>query len=112
MDTEDNFAQIGGVRLDTVNLTWPFAKIIVDRQGIILKAFNKPYYLEKKKITALREYKGIISKGLLIEHTYTVAPHHMVFWSFNLQRLKEKIERLGYAVGPLKKSDAWWQGGP
>ena len=109
---EKVFSQKGGVRLDVFNLTWPFAKIIVNSESIIIQAFWKKYLLKKNEISNLRKYSGIFSKGLLIEHKRKDYPHHMVFWTLNLQRLKNAIEDLGYSIGESVKSDSWWRGGP
>jgi hypothetical protein len=73
------FSQIGGVRFDTFNATWPFAKIKVLPSTIKLKCFSKKYILTKDQIVGLRECNGILFKGLLIEHNLTNYPHHMVF---------------------------------
>jgi hypothetical protein len=112
MTDEIEFSQIGGVRFDMFNATWPFAKITLTRHMIELRCFSKKYTLEKNQIVGVREYNGILSKGFIIEHNRTDYPHHMVFWTFNLNNLKRHTEALGYSVGPPKKSDAWWRSGP
>ena len=47
---EKVFSQKGGVRLDVFNLTWPFAKIIVNSESIIIQAFWKKYLLKMKLV--------------------------------------------------------------
>jgi len=106
------FSQIGGVRLDTFNISWPFAKISASPNTIELKCFLKKYILKKDELKALREYNGIFSRGLLIEHHLTNYPHHMVFWTFKFDKLKKHLENMGYFVHGSRKSDAWHKGGP
>jgi hypothetical protein len=112
MTVENQFTQIGGVRLDLFNATWPFAEIVITREKIKLKVFSKEYEFEKNQIIGLREYNGILSKGMIIEHNKRNYSHHMVFWSLSFKKLKRAAEMLGYSVGPPRKSDAWWRGGP
>ena len=106
------FSQIGGARLDIFNATWPFARITITKQMIELRCFSKKYALEKNRIIGVREYNGILSKGLIIEHDRAEYPHHMVFWTFGFDKLRRHLESLGYSVGGPRKSDAWWRGGP
>ena len=106
------FSQIGGARFGIFNATWPFAKINVSPNKIELKCFLKTYQFEKDKIIRLREYNGIISKGLLIEHNLKDYPHHVVFWSLKFERLKNRLKNFGYLVNIPKKSDAWYKGRP
>jgi hypothetical protein len=112
MIKDEKFSQIGGARLDFFNATWPFARITVSPEMIELKCFSKKYQFLKDQIIDLREYNGIISKGLLIEHKLKSYTHHMVFWTFNFQKLKVGLEGFGYVVNNSKTSDAWYKGGP
>ena len=112
MDIKDKFTQKGGVRLDTNNATWPFAKIVVTRGKIKLKIFSNEYELGKDEIIELREYRGLFSKGILIEHKRADYPEHMAFWTLNFKKLKQGIEVLGYTVGPPNRPEAWWRDGP
>jgi hypothetical protein len=98
------FSQIGGVRLDSFNISWPFAKISVSPNTIELNCFLKKYVLKKDQLKELREYKGIFSRGLLIEHSLTNYPQHMVFWTFRFENLKKHLESMGYLVNASRKS--------
>ena len=109
---KNNFSQRGGARLGSFNATWPFAQIVLDSSGITLKVFWKVYSFCKNEIIGLRKYDGIFSLGLLIEHQKTDYPNHIVFWTFNFEKLQEVTETLGYAFDEPKKSDAWSRGGP
>lgn len=103
------FSQKGGVRLDVLNFTWPFAKIIANSESITIRAFWKKYILKRNEIIELRKYSGLFSEGLLIEHNRKDYPYKIVFWSLNLKSLKSGIESLGYSIGEPKKEDPWWK---
>jgi len=94
----ETFSQVGGARFDFFNATWPFAKIKVSSNAIELKCFSRKYKFEKDEIKELREYIGMISKGLLIEHRLKNYPKHIVFWTFSFNRLKNSLEKFGYSV--------------
>ena len=112
MNIENQITQKGGARLDNLNATWPFAKIVASREKVKLRVFSKEYEFEKNQIIGLREYNGIFSKGMIIEHKKKEYPHHIVFWTFSFKKIKKGLDSLGYYVGSPKKSDAWWRGGP
>ena len=112
MHVEQEFTQRGGVWSSVIYATWPFAKIFATPEKITLKVFWKEYSLEGDQIIDLREYHGMFSKGMLIEYNINNYPHRIVFWTFNLEKLKKGLEALGYTIGPPKKSDGWWRGGP
>jgi hypothetical protein len=95
----EKFSQIGGARLDIFNATWPFAKITATPELIELKCFSKKYQFIKDQIVDLREYTGIISNGLLIEHKVKKYPHHIVFWTFAFGKLKSN-----YSAKKCKRS--------
>lgn len=108
----NQFTQKGGARLDAFNATWPFAKIWITPSKIRLQIFSKEYDFDKNDIVDLREFKGLFSKGILIEHKRSIYPHHVVFWTFNFNSLKKHVELLGYSVSSRRRSDAWWRRGP
>lgn len=112
MIENESFSQVGGARIDFFNATWPFVKINVTPNTIELKCLSKKYIFERDQIVDLREYEGMFSKGLLIEHKLKNYPHHIVFWTFKFDRLKHGLERFGYIVNIPKKSDDWYKGGP
>ena len=104
----NQFIQFGGVRFDTINATWPFAKIIVNAQMIEIKVFWKRYTLHRNDIIGLRKYQGLLSNGIIIEHSKTDLSNHIVFWSIDFEKLKQGLENLGFVVGDQKKSDNLW----
>ena len=94
----NEFIQFGGVRFDTIYATWPFAKIIVNNQMIEIKVFWKRYTVHQNDIISLRKYQGILSNGIIIEHSRSDLPIHMVFWSLDIEKLKQGLENFGFVV--------------
>ncbi len=88
----------GGVRIDTFNATWPFAKLKATEIKIELKVFSKTYIINKDDIISLKKYKGLFSRGLKIQHKVGDIPSHVVFWTFSFKKLKKDLENLGYSM--------------
>ena len=96
------FSQRGGVRLDYANSTWPYAKIAVSSESIILHEFCyifwKKHVFNRNEIFSLKKYHGFFSQGLQIKHQKKECPQHVVFWTFNFKSLKMALEKNGYPV--------------
>ena len=92
------FTMTGGLRADLFNASWPFAKLTVTKEKILLKVISKEYEIEKSKIDTLKKYKGIFSVGLEIGHHESQIPARLIFWTFNFARLKQGLEQMGYKV--------------
>ena len=91
-------SQIGGLRVDGFNVSWPFARLKATEDKITLVVFSKTYEIEKENISALRRHRGFLSVGLKIEHTKGGMPKHLVFWTFAFKKLKKALGELGYKV--------------
>jgi len=92
------FTMTGGLRADLFNASWPFAKLTVTKEKILLKVFSKKYKIEKSKIDTLKKHKGIISIGLEIGHHESQIPARLIFWTFSFPKLKLVMEQMGYKV--------------
>ena len=92
------FTMIGGLRVDLFNASWPFAKLTVTEEVILLQVFSKKYEIEKSAIDILKKHKGVFSTGLKIEHHKSEIPAQPIFWTFNFARLKQGLEQMGYKV--------------
>jgi hypothetical protein len=88
---------VGGVRIGIFNATDPFARLSADRDTIALRCLFK-FRFPRDKISGLRRYRSFFSSGLQIEHKVPHYPGLFVFWTFNFDRLKERLEALGYSV--------------
>ena len=98
------FSQEGGARIDSWNITAPYAVLTGHRNALRLSCWGQDYVFPKTSIVALTRHRGVFSVGLRIEHDVPLYPGYIVFWvSLVLRRspfahLKGQLEALGYAV--------------
>ncbi len=96
--------QIGGARLGSLNATYPFATLSADSQELSLLCLGREYVFPRSSIPTLRRHRGLLSVGLRIEHTVRAHPQFVVFWASvffwtsGFQRLRRRLEGLGYTV--------------
>ncbi|UCG52918.1 MAG: hypothetical protein JSW58_05000 [Candidatus Latescibacterota bacterium] len=107
----DEFEQRGGARTDSFNATWPFARLTATREAIDLYVAGKRYHFPREDIEALRPYRGLVSRGLQIEHRVSspLMPTLVVFWPLKFVRLRAGLGSLGYAVLGRDHERKWWQ---
>ena len=105
------FSQRGGARLDTFNATWPFAKLSVRDDALVLDVLFTRYEFPRRNIEALRPYRGIGGLGLMVEHTLVdlAIPWHVVFWTFSFAALRAALEHAGYTVLGREDEIKWWR---
>ncbi len=98
------FSQTGGARIDSSNVTAPYAVLSGHRNALRLSCWGQDYVFPKSSIVALGRHRGLFSIGLRIEHDVPLYPRYVVFWvSLALRRspfaqLKARLNALGYAV--------------
>lgn len=98
------FTQTGGARLDYFNASFPFATLSVDSDALHLNCLGRDYHFPRSTIQRLSRYRGLFSVGLRIEHTQESLPEFIVFWTSlffwtsAFQKLRTKLESLGYTV--------------
>ena len=93
----------GGMRkgknyLLSMNFSWPFAKIEVYREMIVLKYFFGRLQLEKHEIDSIEEFKIGIARGIKINHNRENLSPFIVFFSFSIDNLFVKLEETGYKI--------------
>jgi hypothetical protein len=94
----------GGAWMLDVNIlrwfscTWPFARMEVRPDRIIVSIFWKKYVFPRSAIRCLRRFRGVISTGIKIEHDNPKAPRFVVFWPVRFTVLTNDLETLGYHV--------------
>jgi hypothetical protein len=103
---EHGFSQIGGARLDSWNLSFPFAKLSALRNAIALSCMGQNYVFPWDNIVSLARYQGVFSVGLRINHNVPSRPDLIVFWISTFRNrnrrhfasLKRRPEALGFEV--------------
>jgi hypothetical protein len=108
------FTQRGGARLDSFNATWPFAKLSVTSDTLILDVLFAHYEFPRRTVEALRPYRGFGGLGLIIEHTVVdlTIPWLVIFWTFNYRALEEALAQAGYPVLDRTQELKWWRDRP
>jgi len=99
------FTQTGGVRLDWLNATIPFATLSGTKEALQISCMGREYVFPKKSIQSLSRHRSLFSLGLRIEHNEKSLPQFVVFWtsafffwSWRFSLLKTRLESLGYEV--------------
>jgi hypothetical protein len=89
---------IGGIRIgqsywDSMNYTWPFAKLDVEQDGIqITLLFCKKIFISKDDILAVEKYSAFISSGVKITHKNTAIAPCLIFWTSSLDQLINQLK--------------------
>ncbi len=111
-ENPDSFSQTGGARvgrtyLFAMNATWPMAKLSGNRDALRLRCPkatilppDRTLVFPRDRIRRLSIYRGLLpfSIGLRIEHSDGSLPAFVVFWTFNFEKLRSDLLRLGYDV--------------
>jgi len=99
----ETFSTTGGVRVGSgiggFNATWPFAKLKIDDDHVTVSCFTKRWTFPKANIRKLSHHKGMISRGLRIEHDVADVNPFFVFWTLgSFPTVRAELERHGYPV--------------
>ncbi|RYD23791.1 MAG: hypothetical protein EOP88_02790 [Verrucomicrobiaceae bacterium] len=103
----DSHTEKGGISygyglLRSINFSWPFATLTADAEKLVVRIsvgiWRRTFVLERASILAIREKRGFLSKGIIIEHEVEGVLPHVLFWSLRHQVLRERLEELGYRV--------------
>ncbi|HYG14306.1 MAG TPA: hypothetical protein VEC12_01035 [Bacteroidia bacterium] len=90
------FKVTGGARIGLFNATWPFAKLIVSKEELVLRVLFLKYAFKPEDIITIKPYWEI-SYGLKIYHKVPNYNTHIVFWtSKNTQKLLQQIRSTGF----------------
>ncbi|MFZ6718574.1 hypothetical protein [Undibacterium sp. Ji49W] len=71
----------GGSRIGWVNASWPFAKLNISRQKVVLTTFGK-YEFSSDQVVSFEPYGVIpvIASGIRINHNRPDYPDTIIFW--------------------------------
>ena len=105
MNTDNaNLLQKGGARIDSWNVTIPYAVLSACRDSLRLSCLGQDYVFPKDRIIGLSRHRGLFSVGLRIEHDVPLYPAFVVFWvsvffkKARFSQTKERLNALGYRV--------------
>ena len=100
-----DYEQTGGARWNAcswfpVNVTWPFAKLYVNDELLSLSVnalvVRRTFVFKRAEVVTIHRAPSLFSSGVQIEHTRRDCPTSIVFWTFNLDGLREQLVRRGY----------------
>ena len=97
--------KIGGVRIGSVNASWPFATLKVEKEKMELKVLllGKFIFLPKN-IVSIEKYGRLpfFGWGIKINHNLKFNEKDIVFWTLgNPKNLIHKIEKIGFINAQL-----------
>jgi hypothetical protein len=104
------YKETGGLRWGdsdwwSAHASWPFATLTASPDGLHIAVncmglWKNDFDFRKADIVEIRRRKSILpfSTGIVIEHNKSDYPQFVLFWTFNYQRLKTELTRLGFAV--------------
>lgn len=84
--------QRGGARRGWANSTWPFERLDVFEDRLVLSGQT----IRKGEIEELRRHKGFFSVRLRIRRK--VSNELLVFWTFNYPALESALRQAGFQV--------------
>jgi hypothetical protein len=91
---------------NAVNATWPFATLTATHGGLhismrFIGLWNEEFDFAKSEVLGITKKKGLfpfISTGIVLAHQKAGYPRFILFWTFEYQRLKTELTRLGFEV--------------
>src|SRR3989344_5161004 len=100
------YREIGGIRIGdsywiSSNATWPFAKLKVNRENLIINSPFSELKFKRANVKFIEKYQGplwFLGKGIKINHNKLRTSKFIIFWSYNVDNLIQKLKFLGYKI--------------
>jgi hypothetical protein len=74
---------VGRNWLLALNGTWPFGRLEIHSDRLVLNTLFRRYTFSRDSIISLSIFSWLFSRGLRIEHSISGYPPFVVFWSFH-----------------------------
>jgi len=91
-----------GLRMRGINWTWPFGKITINENSILIQTPLSKYDLEFANLEKASEHNGIFSTGIKLITFQTMIPREIIIWTGN----DELIQSIGNIIKGNQHSDA------
>jgi hypothetical protein len=88
----------GGARIGMFNASWPFARLTLTKDSVLLKVFATEYRLKREEICRFEFFRGWFSSGVMLVHTNSTLDSHVVFWSLSPQEVLSASQELGFEI--------------
>ena len=102
------YTETGGLRWGknfwiASNFTWPFATLKATKDQLYIRVgvwrfFQKVFKFNRLEVKDIKRQKGFFGVGILIEHSKSEYPPFIMFWTFNYNKIKIELNRLGYQI--------------
>lgn len=86
----------GGLRTEGLNLTWPLATILIEKNSMVLTTPGKRHFIKKDQVRSLEVNRGLFSQGVKILHDHPELDSPAVFWSFTPRAILDVARRFGF----------------
>jgi hypothetical protein len=83
-----------------MNLSAPLAALEVDSNEISIRLLFRRIVLNKNAISAVREARGLFSRGIQIIHSNPRVSPYVLFWTRRAEELLNVMREHGYPVDP------------
>jgi hypothetical protein len=100
--TEVGGFTVGRNFLLALNGTWPFGRLESHHDRLVLNTLFHRYTFPRDSIVSLSICSGFLSRGMRIEHSIPAYPRFIVFWSFHISRLRQRLSEASFAVHDAK----------
>ena len=75
------------------NVSYPFAKLVVEHHHILLQALSSEFRLERSELVGISTKNRIFYKGILFKHSNCNVPKNLVFWTFQSEQILSDLNR-------------------
>lgn len=90
------YEEIGGGRIGDVTYSFPFVKVLLTEQELIINyPLKNKICFRREDIESIDVYVGLIGKGLQIRHNLSSVEQHVVFWC-DIKRLLRILIKNGW----------------
>lgn len=76
------------------NISYPFAKLVVGQDHIILQSPTSEFRLERSEIVGISTKNRIFYKGIVLNHSNSDVPKTLVFWTFQASAVLSDLDQL------------------
>lgn len=85
--------------INSWSITWPFAKVEIEDDGILLNSVVYRHWIRRSEIVDMSVVRSFLGKGVYFKlHPRHFGFQSLVIWPWSMKRLCEGLERRGYSI--------------
>jgi hypothetical protein len=89
---------VGRNRWLAINGSWPFGSLQIHEDRLVLHTIFRRFIIPRDAIVGLSQIRLFFFPSLRIEHTVPEYPRFVVFSSFHLSRVQQRLKTAGFSV--------------